>query len=111
MEIPKFLLEMSEQMNNEDNRCTADPIWMVCHDHWLSCADGRGDKEIYLINDDSEYTECDNESEVLTYLHEHYCDWITSVKLSHYDDNCLSDDYSSFDEYVERDDFELDLEF
>ena len=29
MEVPKFLLEMSEQMNNEDNRCTADPVWQV----------------------------------------------------------------------------------
>lgn len=29
MEIPKFLIEMSEQMNNEDNRCTADPVWQV----------------------------------------------------------------------------------
>ena len=29
MEIPKFLTEMSEQMNNEDNRCTADPVWQV----------------------------------------------------------------------------------
>jgi hypothetical protein len=29
MEIPTFLIEMSEQMNNEDNRCTADPVWQV----------------------------------------------------------------------------------
>ncbi len=29
MEIPKFLTEMSEQMNNENNRCTADPVWQV----------------------------------------------------------------------------------
>ena len=29
MEIPKFLIEMSEQMNNEDNRCTAEPVWQV----------------------------------------------------------------------------------
>ncbi len=29
MKAPEFLLEMSEQMNNEDNRCTADPVWQV----------------------------------------------------------------------------------
>ena len=29
IEIPTFLIEMSEQMNNEDNRCTADPVWQV----------------------------------------------------------------------------------
>ena len=29
METPKFLLEMSKQLNEQDNRCTADPIWQV----------------------------------------------------------------------------------
>lgn len=29
MEVPKFLIEMSEQMNNEDVRATADPVWQV----------------------------------------------------------------------------------
>jgi len=29
MEIPKFLIEMSEQMNNEDVRATSDPVWQV----------------------------------------------------------------------------------
>ena len=29
MNIPEFLIEMSEQMNNEDSRYTADPIWQV----------------------------------------------------------------------------------
>lgn len=110
-EIPKFLTEMSQQMNKEDNRCTADPVWMVCHDNWLTCADGRGDKEIFLIGDDSEYKECDNESEVLSYLHDHHCDWITSVKVGFYEDNCLGDDYDSFEHYAESDDFELDLEY
>jgi len=111
MKIPKFLIEMSEQMNNEDNRCTADPIWMVCHDNWLTCADDRGDKEVYLIGDDSEYKECDNESQVLSYLHEHHCDWINSVKVNYYEENNLCDDYSSFEHYLESDDFELDLEY
>lgn len=30
--IPSFLKEMSQQINTQDNRCTADPIWMVCCD-------------------------------------------------------------------------------
>jgi hypothetical protein len=29
MKVPQFLIEMSEQMNNEDNRYTADPVWQV----------------------------------------------------------------------------------
>ena len=109
MEAPKFLLEMSKQLKEQDNRCTADPIFMVCYDKWLTCADDRGDKEVWLINDD-EYTECDNESEVLTYLHEHHSDWINSIKVQKYEDDCLYDDYDSFEHYLESDDFELDLE-
>lgn len=29
MELPKFLIEMSEQMNNEDVRATSEPVWQV----------------------------------------------------------------------------------
>lgn len=29
MKLPDFLLEMSKQMNNENNRYTADPVWQV----------------------------------------------------------------------------------
>ena len=76
MEIPKFLTEMSEQMNNEDNRCTADPIWMVCHDNWLTCADDRGDKEVFLVCGDGEYAEFDTEEEVIEYLIDHCNEWV-----------------------------------
>ncbi|MCG6387537.1 ead/Ea22-like family protein [Vibrio fluvialis] len=41
--LPDFLLEMSRQMHQQDNRCTRDPIWVVCHDEKLTCADGCGD--------------------------------------------------------------------
>ena len=77
MEIPKFLIEMSEQMNNEDNRCTADPIWMVCHDSWLTCADDRGDKRILLLQDDDHHIECDDSDhrEIFEYLHENHNEW------------------------------------
>ena len=77
MKIPKFLIEMSEQMNNEDNRCTADPIWMVYHDNWLTCADDRGDKEILLLQDGDHHMECDDGDhiEISKYLIEHYNDW------------------------------------
>lgn len=76
-ELPAFLIEMSEQMNNEDNRCTADPIWMVCHDNWLTCADDRGDKTILLMQGDDHYIECDDSdhTEIFEYLYEHHEEW------------------------------------
>lgn len=39
-EIPSFLLEMSEQLNTQDNRITAEPIWQVCYDKEHVTADG-----------------------------------------------------------------------
>jgi len=75
MKIPEFLIEMSKQMQDEDNRATADPIWMVCHDNWLTCADDRGDKVVFIITDDGEPQECSDESVVCDYFKEHHRDW------------------------------------
>ena len=86
MEIPKFLIEMSEQMNNEDNRCTADPIWMVVHDNWLTCADDRGDKNILLLcNGGDHYIECDEDdyTEIFTYLKEDHEEWCMELIREH----------------------------
>lgn len=47
--LPDFLLEMSRQMHQQDNRCTRDPIWVVCHDDFITCAEDRGD-HFELIN-------------------------------------------------------------
>jgi hypothetical protein len=41
--IPDFLLEMSKQMHQQDNRATSHPVWVVCYDDYITCADGRGD--------------------------------------------------------------------
>ena len=46
-EIPDFLLKMSEQLNTQDNRITADPLWMVCYD-----------KEYPTSEDYGEYYQC-----------------------------------------------------
>lgn len=35
IEIPAFLLEMSQQMHQQSNRCTAEPIWQVRCKHYL----------------------------------------------------------------------------
>lgn len=64
MEIPDFLIEMSKQMHEQNNRITADPIWMVCYDKKHITANGyedfiefidiKGEYEIiYSTEDDS----------------------------------------------------------
>jgi len=82
MEIPKFLAEMSEQMNNEDVRCTAEPIWTVCYDKWLTCADDRGDKNILLLCDGGDhYIECDedNYAEIFDYMKDYHPEWCMNL--------------------------------
>lgn len=98
MEIPKFLLEISDQMNNEDNRCTADPIWMVCHDNWLTCAEGRGDKVVLLLQDDDYYLECDDadHTEIFEYLKERYPDWCMQFIAEYDDEEDNIDELSSY---------------
>lgn len=89
MNIPEFLKEISHQLKEQDNRCTQDPIFMVCYDKWLTCADGRGDKEVFLINRDDEYTECDTKEELANYLIEHYEDFVNEYLLQQEDPNDL----------------------
>ncbi len=42
-DIPDFLLEMSDQINTQENRCTADPIWQVRCKRWRVTAEGYSD--------------------------------------------------------------------
>ncbi|EGR2446752.1 TPA: DNA N-6-adenine-methyltransferase [Vibrio cholerae] len=40
IEIPDFLIEMSKQMHEQNNRITADPIWQVRHKQYLVTEQG-----------------------------------------------------------------------
>ena len=106
MEVPNFLIEMSQQMNSENNRCTADPIWMVCHDNWLTCADDRGDKAILLLQDDDHRIECDysDHSEIFEYLIENHNEWC----LSYIRDN--GDEYEDDEDLIDQLQCCLDLD-
>ena len=77
MKIPDFLIEMSKQMQTENVRCTSEPIWMVCYDKWLTCADNRGDKTIALLCDEDHHIECDDSdyTEIFDYLKQNHEDW------------------------------------
>jgi replicative superfamily II helicase len=111
-EIPEFLIEMSKQMKEQDNRITADPIWTVCYDEWLTCADGRGDKTIVLVTSDDEFDEFEFE-EFQEYIDEkHKEDENLFKKLL--DDNEIEkpSDYIEdlFDVKLYSDDFPFEVE-
>jgi len=95
MELPKFLLEMSKQLNEQDNRCTADPIWVVCYDEWLTCANDRGDKEVIIICDESGgCKQFDCVDEVTEWLSENYPDWCKS--------QCKEEEVESIDDIFDE---------
>lgn len=49
VEVPDFLLEMSERLNNQDNLCTADPVFIVQEKYWISVDKELTDPEGYHI--------------------------------------------------------------
>jgi len=108
MKVPEFLTEMSEQMNNEDVRCTAEPIWTVCYDKWLTCADDRGDKVILLLCDAGEYFEYDDTdyTELFEYLKEYHPVWCMKL-INECDEE--EDDIDELSNYFDPDDIFIEL--
>lgn len=54
MEIPEFLIEMSKQMHEQDNRITAHPIWQVRCKRYLLTEQGYNESHWELHSHDSE---------------------------------------------------------
>jgi len=79
MDIPHFLMKMSLQLNTQDNRITADPIWMVCYDKAHVTADGYHEYTEYAVSDGDyclvysteDGTICDNDYAIRYLLENH----------------------------------------
>lgn len=54
LEIPDFLIEMSKQMHEQDNRITAEPIWQVRCKRYLVTEQGYSEHHWELHSPDSE---------------------------------------------------------
>lgn len=54
IEIPDFLLEMSKQINTQDNRITAEPIWQVRCKRLRVTAEGFGEF-IQIVDTEDDY--------------------------------------------------------
>ena len=100
-EIPEFLIEMSKQLNTQDNRITAEPIFNVQYTKWLTCADDRGDKTVVFISDGGEYTEfeMDDISGFCKYFSEYHSEWLAEVlKNEDGDFQCLEEEIGDLNE-------------
>lgn len=112
MDIPKFLLEMSTQLNTQDNRITAHPIWLVCYDkeyptsedhadhyEWADCSDEY--HVIYKSNSD----QVENQ-EMIKYFSEYKEEWIKETLQDHGQDDineCIIDfDYDDVPSGIEK---------
>lgn len=54
-EIPQFLLEMSEQMNSDPNRCTSHPYWQVRNKVYLVTESGYNEDHFEVVSDNEDY--------------------------------------------------------
>lgn len=113
--LPSFLLEMSKQMNEQDNRYTADPVWQVRHRSFRPTACGYSDtfhmidvRDDHDLVADSSLDEGINE-QIVSYLD---CDpddlpvefeaWVDSQ------DDDIDNGQSKIDYFIENFDHEVD---
>lgn len=54
IEVPAFLIEMSQQMHLQDSRMTAEPIWQVRCKRYLVTEQGYSEDHWEILHDDSE---------------------------------------------------------
>lgn len=113
IEIPKFLIEMSKQLNSQNNRSTAEPIYQVRFDKPITCADGREDFWC-IVDTANEYHEiyrsddCDLDY-FFSYMREHYTDWVNEWEDTE-EEEFNSDNFDVEDSYWDLPDGYEELE-
>lgn len=94
-EIPEFIKELSQQLNTQDNRITADPIFCVYYDEKVPTAEEYADG--YEFHNEDGYL-CDDETELLEHLQEYHPELIAK--------HLANEEIESVDDW----DFEFDLD-
>lgn len=73
--IPEFLIEMSKQMNSQDNRITADPLFEVRHKSYLVTEQGYGESHYEISSEDGVCLYHSERSDSLESLAEHLIEY------------------------------------
>lgn len=76
--IPDFLLEMSQQMAEQDNRYTSHPFWQVRCKEYVVTEEGYNDHHWLLCNDEGEFFSSHIDGCVNTALLENYPEFCKS---------------------------------
>lgn len=71
-ELPEFLIEMSKQMSEQPNRCTAHPFWQVRCKRYEPTQEGYNEHHWVLQNEDGEFFRSDTDESANSALLEMY---------------------------------------
>lgn len=91
--LPAFILEMSKQMTEQSNRCTAHPFWQVRCKRYEVTAEGYNEHHWILVNDDGEFFRSDHDENANDALLEHYPEFCEKWQ----NDNDQDDFFENFD--------------
>lgn len=95
IEIPEFLLEMSKQINEQDNCMTSEPIITVCYDEQLTTDQGYQEDGSKWCGEDGVICDGGDIEGLLRHIVEHHEDWF----FQYCKNNDIDiDDENSFDE-------------
>lgn len=117
-EIPEFLLEMSKQLNKQDNRMTADPLFEVRYKKYIVTEEDYNQHHWEVINDEGDsYYHSENDenlNELAEYLfeyHKEWCiEWLEVNRIEHeMNPDRWPDDYSDLEAF--QDIFNCEFDF
>ncbi|AAN56012.1 ead/Ea22-like family protein [Shewanella oneidensis MR-1] len=103
IEIPAFLLEMSQQMHQQNNRCTAEPIWQVRCKRYLPTEEGYDEHHWEIVDTDGDATalyrsdKCDKQA-LAEWLAENDHQWCSNWLFDNDIDEVCHDVTHAFDE-------------
>ncbi len=100
IEIPAFLLEMSQQMHQQSNRCTAEPIWQVRCKRYLVTESGYSEHHWEIVDEEGDafyHSEEDSGlSELAICIFESHTEWASSFWGRHEETRFLDCTESDF---------------
>ncbi len=81
VEIPDFILELSNQLNNQPSRCTAHPFYQVRCKRAYVTQDGYNSEFFVVYSEDSEQYQSnkDDQEYFAQYLCENYSEWLADT--------------------------------
>lgn len=96
-EIPAFLLEMSREINTQDNCMTSEPIITVCYDERLTTSEGYQEDGSKWCGEDGVICDGGDTEALLRHIDDEYGHWFDQFCI---DREINQDDEDSFDQAI-----------